>query len=82
MSCKCKTPIDHIIQLRSLIPSGVYCYDENGTCPFFELRKVVVDGEEGETGYCAYIDLEDPIALWDQIKMCGINDDNDDDEDD
>lgn len=75
------------------IPKGMYCYDKNGTCPFFELRN---DKPRQMNGYCHYMKLGDwevdppkdlpenfPLPaislLWDMVKECGINLDEDDD---
>ena len=64
----------------ALIPAGVYCYASlspmdkfgrmrvNGMCPYWERR-----GEHN--AYCAYLDASDDIVLWDQVKICGVNDD-------
>jgi len=74
------------------IPKGIYCYDENGLCPHWELRP---DQPEQMNGYCHYLkrgDWEVPIPedfpdgfpesilslLWDQCKECGENMDMDD----
>ena len=61
--------------LKSGIPNGIYCYDENGVCPFWGIDKTK---PEQENGYCVFIPLNDwesegfPL-LWDQVKECGIN---------
>jgi hypothetical protein len=64
------------------IPSGPYCYasldpmDErghmkvNGKCPYWQSR-----GEMN--AYCAFLDEEDTLLLWDQVKICGVNDAHD-----
>jgi len=57
------------------IPKGAYCYDENGTCPFWELRD---DKPKQQNGYCRYLNEGDweckgLSLLWDQCKECGIN---------
>lgn len=61
----------------SKIPRGIYCYDENGTCPYW--RKV------GENGFCDYMELGDENLdiglLWDQCKECGINEGEEDETD-
>lgn len=67
---------EKIETLEDSIPQGIYCYDENGTCPYWKL----VDGKpQYENGYCSYLkegDWEsDGIGLlWDQVKECGIKD--------
>lgn len=65
------------------IPSGVYCYSflspmdsqgrmrVNGMCPYWESR-----GKE--KAYCRFLDVEDEIILWDQIKICTVRDQLDD----
>jgi len=61
---------------KNRIPKGIYCYDENGICPFWSIRE---DKEEMENGYCSYLECGDwenrlTSLLWDQVKECGIND--------
>ena len=51
--------------LLKKIPKGIYCYDENGRCPYWERKKA------GE-GYCHVIQ-KSSYLLWDQCKECGIN---------
>jgi len=36
----------------ALIPRGVYCYDENGKCPYWRLKKNL---PEQENGYCSFL---------------------------
>lgn len=59
------------------IPKGVYCYDENGICPYW---KKCADRPEQENGYCEYLEQGDWEMtfglLWDQCKECGINEDD------
>ena len=31
---------------------------------------------KGEDGYCYFLEESDCILLWDQVKICGINEDN------
>jgi hypothetical protein len=55
----------------SVIPIGIYCYDENGVCPYWSLKGY-------RNGYCKFLDIEDDQIdglglLWDQCKECGIN---------
>lgn len=56
------------------IPKGCYCYDENGLCPHWEKRH---DKPEQENGYCHYLQKGDWDftfgLLWDQCKECGVN---------
>ena len=63
------------IKSISKIPKGIYCYDENGVCPYWSLSK---KGGIQNNGYCAFLevgDWGDPDGwislLWDQIKECG-----------
>ncbi len=61
---------------KSLIPKGVYCYDEKGTCPYWDLRE---DKPDQDNGYCNFLkcgDWESRVMglLWDQCKECGIKD--------
>ena len=67
------------------IPKGIYCYNvisitnegkiHAKTCPFWFLRTK-------EVGYCSLLkksddDLDSFGLLWDQVKECGINDEDD-----
>jgi len=57
------------------IPKGVYCYDQNGVCPHWSIRK---DKPEQENGYCSHLkrgdwEVERFGLLWDQVKECGID---------
>ena len=70
----------------TVIPKGVYCYDCHGVCPYWGMRykdvemgydergnpRMVLENNE-EYGYCHFLDKEDCILLWDQCKICGIN---------
>lgn len=42
----------------SEIPKGFYCYDENGTCPYWSQN---AEREEQNNGYCSYLEQGD----WD-----------------
>ena len=64
--------------MKNKIPRGMYCYDENGICPYWSRR----NGKPyQEDGYCSYMEMGDWEAdhffslLWDQVKECDINDD-------
>lgn len=67
----------------SVIPSGPYCYtyDLRGhtvVCPYWHLS---ADRPEQENGYCDYMaagdwDSECSSLLWDQVKECGMNDED------
>jgi hypothetical protein len=57
------------------IPKGFYCYDGNGTCPFWSLNS---EREEQNNGYCSYLkegdwDVEEMGLLWNKVKLCSIN---------
>ena len=41
---------------KSKIPHGCYCYDENGTCPYWRL---IEDREYQENGWCDYMEKGD-----------------------
>jgi hypothetical protein len=61
---------------NSGIPEGIYCYDKNGLCPFWDKDETK---PEDESGYCHYLgegdwECEHISLLWDQVKECGIND--------
>lgn len=43
---------------KSLIPKGLYCYDENGVCPYWSCDK---DRPEQENGHCSFLEKGD----WD-----------------
>jgi len=43
-------------EMEKSIPKGMYCYDENGNCPWLEHRS---DLPEQENGYCKYLDKSD-----------------------
>lgn len=65
------------------IPKGIYCYDENGICPFWDLSR---NHERQLNGYCHYMKIGDWMEdgnwlylLWDQVKECDINDDREHD---
>lgn len=77
----------------SVIPKGIYCYTiknvemtENGPivhknrCPYWSLNP---NKESQDNGYCSFLnvgDWESPTGglLWDMVKECGINDDDED----
>lgn len=57
------------------IPKGCYCYDEDDICKYWSL---VSEG----IGYCALLDQSDEEIdhlLWDQVKLCDINKDEEGD---
>ena len=64
---------------QSKIPKGFYCYDTNGVCPYWSLNK---NKPHQENGYCSYLeqgDWDEHLGLlWDQVKECNINMEEDD----
>jgi len=61
------------------IPIGPYCYN-NKICPYWYRAE---DGVDQAYGYCSYLHKGDwmkdgTMLLWDQVKECGVNDDNED----
>lgn len=75
----------------SIIPKGLYCYKELkydkgtgkikviGLCPYWSFRS---DKPSQECGYCSFLEVgdwevEDGVSLlWDQVKECGVNEDD------
>ena len=61
---------------ESVIPHGIYCYDEKGHCPYLD----TINGKPGQmNGYCWFLEVGDweesgGGLLWDQCKSCNIND--------
>ena len=49
MKEKLKNPEKHI-------PKGVYCYDNNGVCPFYDKDESL---PEQSNGYCHYLGMSD-----------------------
>ena len=76
----------------NVIPKGIYCYDENGKCPYWSKNP---DHHEQENGYCSFLERGDweveipddfpnfPTSflslLWDSVKECSINMDEEND---
>lgn len=70
---------------KSKIPPGIYCYNEEGKCPYWKLIKG--DGPVSERlAYCEYLGMDDKdiekrngfsSLLWDQIKECNERMNND-----
>jgi hypothetical protein len=61
---------------ESVIPKGIYCYDEDGICPHWTLNPF---HPEQMNGFCSYLMKGDwqengTMLLWDQCKECGVND--------
>ena len=67
----------------SVIPKGGYCYDENGSCPYWDKASNI---EEQSNGFCWFLGKGDwmppedrgTFLLWDQCKECGENERNED----
>lgn len=60
-------------QCKKVIPHGHFCYDERGTCPFWDR---IDDFPERCNGFCHYLntgDWQETQLLWDMVKECGIN---------
>lgn len=58
------------------VPEGIYCYNEKGICPFWDIDETK---EVQENGYCHLLkqgdfDFEHFGLLWDKCKECGVND--------
>ena len=78
---------------ESLIPPGPYCYSPRGVdgdsylislCPYWDKRE---DKPEQQSGYCHFLERGDWEGgfgglLWDQVKSCGANLEDPEDEDD
>jgi hypothetical protein len=72
-------------EMEKHIPPGPYCYryaGGKGRCPWWALNK---DQPHQQNGYCEYLgwgDWQQEVLtlLWDQVKECGINDDEDEDD--
>lgn len=58
-----------------VVPTGLYCYDENGNCPYLD----VADNKPKQcNGFCWLKNIGDwdegGGEIWDQVKLCNIND--------
>lgn len=68
---------------KNVIPKGPYCYEARDKyCPYFE---IVEDKPAQMNGYCHYLEqgdweFEHFGLLWDAVKECGINDEEEEDE--
>jgi len=56
------------------IPQGFYCYDGEGLCPYWSIKK---DKLPQENGYCHFLKKGDwefnhLSSIWDQCKECTI----------
>jgi hypothetical protein len=83
-----------VVRAEELIPRGIYCYtpqeapsEANGyvywvkPCPFW---KKLTEHPDQMSGWCDYLKTGDMVQggtdlLWDQVKECGIKDDDFDD---
>ena len=56
------------------IPTGIYCYDENHTCPYWGRDANRPTQENGMCSLFKIYDWEQPYVslLWDACKECGI----------
>lgn len=69
--------------VKRVVPHGIYCYDKNGLCPFWDKFEEIYP--EQSNGYCAFLERGDwmdsknggTFLLWDQCKECGINTEDD-----
>lgn len=76
--------------MKDKIPKGLYCYDENGVCPYWSRNQ---DYPNQRNGYCSYLKRGDwevtveewpemlqsaASLLWDQVKECNENNDLED----
>lgn len=60
---------------KSVIPFGAYCYNKNGVCPHWDIKK---DKPSQDNGYCDFLgrgdwESERLSLLWDQVKECNEN---------
>ena len=60
---------------ESVVPRGIYCYDEKGNCPYWDVEE---NKPEQDNGFCWFLgkgDWDDDMGeIWDQCKCCGIRD--------
>lgn len=59
--------------INTKIPTGQYCYDENGVCPFWSKHPEHGYQNDGHCSLKQLSDWEDNTLLWDQVKECGFN---------
>lgn len=60
--------------MKKYIPTGLYCYNSNGTCKWWGNNK---NKPYQMNGYCKYLkigdwDFEHISLLWDKCKECGV----------
>jgi hypothetical protein len=63
--------------MKNNIPTGPYCYNEDGKCPYWSIDETK---EQHNNGFYRYINRGDwdryPFSLlWDEVKECGIKND-------
>ena len=62
------------MKINKNIPNGIYCYDENGLCPYWNIDE---KHEIQDNGFCKYLQIGDWQLgfglLWDKVKECNIN---------
>jgi hypothetical protein len=59
------------------IPNDIcYCYDQNGTCPYWTLSPFEVSQDNGVCIFMNYYDREGIGLIWDQVKQCGVNEED------
>jgi len=56
------------------IPQGIYCWDSDGTCPYWSIQK---DKPHQENGFCHFLhkgdgSFEHFSMLFDQVKECNV----------
>ncbi len=59
-----------------VIPYGDYCYGGGEVCPFWSCRETEGGLDSDNVGYCSFRKISDKrgaMALFDQVKYCGIN---------
>lgn len=72
--------IDMILTKTYKIPQGLYCYDENGLCRYWGIKKPEEPGFPSGSlaARCNLLNIDGPdMLLDDQCKICGINEGKD-----
>lgn len=66
----CKKSFAERRKILERIPYGVYCHGatRNEPCPYWRRS---MNGQ----GVCRLLNVSDYILLWDQVKVCGYNED-------
>lgn len=80
--------VPKLCRITGKIPEGMYCYESiNKVCPYWNFSRVAkfFYGIQS-AGFCHYLNEgdfnSDTMILWDMCKCCGINDEEDYDEED